>query len=61
MDSCLDLQFDERKTLDGATRGDEVSLANPQADDVTNATAILAAIEAGNPTAAEQFLVPCNI
>jgi hypothetical protein len=56
MDTCLDLQIDERKNLDGATRGGEVYSANPQADDV-NATAILAAVEAGDPSAAEQFLV----
>jgi RNA polymerase sigma factor (TIGR02999 family) len=57
MNSCLDLQIDERKNLDGATVGDDVHSVNPQADDVTNATVILAAIEAGDPTAAEQFLV----
>src|SRR5262249_41833374 len=57
MNSCLDLQFDERKNLEGATRGNDLYSANPQADDVTNARAILGAIEAGDPAAAEEFLV----
>jgi len=55
MNSCLDLKFEERKNLDDAALGGDS--ANLQEDDVTNATAILTAIEAGDPTAAEQFLV----
>src|SRR5215472_5469427 len=57
MDSCLDLQFDERRNLDGATRSNDVYSANPQADDMSNAQEILAAIEAGDPSAAEELLV----
>ena len=57
MDICLDLEFDERQNLNGARRTDEVCSANPRTDDVNDATVMLAAIEAGDPAAAEQFLV----
>ena len=57
MDTCLDLEFDERQNLNGARRADEEYLANPQADDTSDATVMLAAMEVGDPAAAEQFLV----
>ena len=57
MDTCLDLEFDERQNLNGARRAAEEYLANPQADDTSDATVMLAAMEAGDPAVAEQFLV----
>jgi len=57
MDICLDLEFDERQNLNGARRADEAYPANPRAHDMNDATVMLAAIEAGDPAAAEQFLV----
>src|SRR5579859_3108608 len=57
MDTCLDLKFDERQDLNGARRAAEEYLANPQADDTGDATVMLAAMEAGDPAVAEQFLV----
>jgi RNA polymerase sigma factor (TIGR02999 family) len=57
MDICWDLEFDERQNLNGARQTDEVCSANLRTDDMNDATVILAAIEAGDPTAAEQFLV----
>src|SRR6516162_11801242 len=50
-------QLDMESIIDQiAGPADEVYLANPQADDMSNATLMLAAIEAGDPTAAEQLL-----
>ena len=57
MDICLKLEFDEHQNLNGARRADEAYSASPRADDMNDATVMLAAIEAGDPTAAEQFLV----
>jgi len=57
MDICLDLEFDERQNLNDARQADEVYSANPRAHDMNDATVMLAAIEAGDPAAAEQFLV----
>lgn len=57
MDSCLELKLDERQNLNAVRRADEAYLASSQTDDVSNATVILEAIEAGDPKAAEQFLV----
>ncbi len=56
MDICLDLEFDERQNLNGARQTDEVYSASARADDMNDATVMLAAIEAGDPAAAEQFL-----
>jgi RNA polymerase sigma factor (TIGR02999 family) len=50
-------QLDMESIIDQiAGPADEVYLANPQADDMSDATVMLAAIEAGDPTAAEQLL-----
>ena len=57
MDSCLNLEIDECQNVNGARRADEVCSNNPQADDMSEATVMLDAIEAGDPKAAEQFLV----
>ena len=56
MDTCLDLKVDGRQNLNGARRADKEYVANPQAD-TSDATVMLAAMEAGDPAAAEQFLV----
>jgi RNA polymerase sigma factor (TIGR02999 family) len=55
MDTCLNLELDKRQNLNGASPAEEY-LASPQADNTSDATVMLAAIEAGDPTAAEQFL-----
>lgn len=57
MDTCLDLEIDDRQNLNGARRADKLYSANSQADDMNDATVMLAAIEAGDPMAAEQLLV----
>jgi hypothetical protein len=63
MDSCLVFEFDQLQNNDGARHADEVNSARPQAgdksqaDDMSNATVMLAAIEAGDSKAAEQLLV----
>jgi RNA polymerase sigma factor (TIGR02999 family) len=56
MVSCLNLEFDERQDLNDARRAAEICSAKSRADDINDATLMLAAIEAGEPTAAEQFL-----
>jgi RNA polymerase sigma factor (TIGR02999 family) len=56
MDSCLSVESDERHNLNDARRADEACSAKPRADDINDATLMLAAIEAGDPTAAEQLL-----
>jgi len=49
------LEYDDNGC--GARRVDEVCLAKPQADDMNDATVMLAAIEGGDRQAAEQLLV----
>ena len=56
MDSCLSPESNERQNLNDARRTTEVCSAKSRADDMNDATLVLAAIEAGDPTAAEQFL-----
>ena len=56
MDNCFSAEFDERRNLNDARRATEVCSAKPRANDINDATLMLAAIEAGNPTAAEQLL-----
>src|SRR5690242_17393679 len=56
MDTCLDLEIDERQNLSAARRAAE-HLTNPQAGDTSDATVMLAGMEGGDPTAAGQFLV----
>ena len=54
-DSCLALPFAKGENATGAWRVDEV--VSPQADNMKDATVMLAAIEAGNSKAAEELLV----
>jgi RNA polymerase sigma factor (TIGR02999 family) len=56
-DICLVLPFARRKNATGAWRVDEVVSERPQADNMKDATVMLAAIEAGDSKAAEQLLV----
>jgi len=56
MDSGFSAEFDERQNLNDARRATEVSSAKSPADNINDATLMLAANEAGDPTAAEQLL-----
>jgi RNA polymerase sigma factor (TIGR02999 family) len=59
MNNCFDLETEELENLNGAPRKDELCCAKPQADDMndrSDATIMLAAIEAGDSKAAEQLL-----
>jgi ECF sigma factor len=55
--SCLALRLDDGENTSGASRVDKVCSGRPQADSVSDATVMLAAIEAGDSKAAEQLLV----
>src|SRR3974390_341190 len=55
MDSCFSA-VDERHNLNDARRATDVCSAKSRANDVNDATLMLAAIEAGDPTASEQLL-----
>lgn len=57
MDRCLSLEVDHLQNLDGAMRVDGVCLAKRQADNMSDATVMLAAIGAGDSKAAAQLLV----
>ncbi len=56
MDSCFSAEFDKCQKLDDARAATEVYSAKSRADDINDATLMLAAIEAGDPTAVEQLL-----
>ena len=56
-DSWLALSFENGENVSGARRVDEICSAKPQADDMKDATVMLAAIEGGDRRAAEQLLV----
>jgi len=56
MDGYFSTEFDERQNLNDARGATEVCSAKSQADEINDATLMLAAIEAGDPTAAEQLL-----
>ncbi|HZR20234.1 MAG TPA: sigma-70 family RNA polymerase sigma factor [Verrucomicrobiae bacterium] len=51
------METEELENLNGAQRRDAVCCAKPQADEMSDATVMMAAIEAGDPKAAEQLLV----
>jgi RNA polymerase sigma factor (TIGR02999 family) len=57
MDRCLSLEVDHLQNLDGGMVVDRVCSAKRQADNMSDATVMLAAIEAGDSKAAEQLLV----
>ena len=57
MDRCLSLEVDPLQNLDGAMRIDGVSSVKRQADNMSDATVMLAAIGAGDSKAAAQLLV----
>jgi len=57
MNNCLDLESEELEKLNGAQRNNELCWAKAKADDMSNATVMMAAIEAGDSKAAEQLLV----
>jgi RNA polymerase sigma factor (TIGR02999 family) len=57
MNNCMDLELDELENLNGTRRKDTLCWATPQADDMSDATVMIAAIEAGDQNAAEQLLV----
>src|SRR5262249_15573487 len=57
MNSCFSAEFDERQNLNDARGVTEVCSAKSRADDINDATVMLAAIEGGDPAAAEQFLI----
>ena len=57
MNNCIDLETEQLENLNGARREDALCWAKPQAHDMSDATVMMAAIEAGDPNAAEQLLV----
>jgi len=57
MDACLSLEFDELQNRNGAMKGDELYSASRLMDGMSDATVMLAAIDAGDSKAAEQLLV----
>ena len=57
MNNCFDLQAEQLENLNGARPKDELCWAKPRAYDMSDATIMMAAIEAGDPKAAEQLLV----
>jgi RNA polymerase sigma factor (TIGR02999 family) len=57
MDNCLTLEFDQLQNLNGVRRSNELCSATHRLDKMSDATVMLAAIEAGDPKAAEQLLV----
>jgi len=57
MNNCIDLETEQLENLNGARREDALCWAKPQVDDMSDATVMMAAIEAGDPNAAEQLLV----
>jgi RNA polymerase sigma factor (TIGR02999 family) len=57
MNNCFDLKADQLENLNGARRQDELCWAKPGMYDMSDATVMMAAIEAGDPNAAEQLLV----
>jgi RNA polymerase sigma factor (TIGR02999 family) len=57
MNSCLAIEIDRPKNPDGARRADAVSSPKRLMRHMSDATVMLAAIEAGDPKAAEQLLV----
>jgi len=57
MNNCLELETDHLENLNGARRKRELCWGKPRADDMSDATVMMAAIEAGDPKAAEQLLV----
>jgi RNA polymerase sigma factor (TIGR02999 family) len=57
MDICLELEFNEGQNLGSAGLADDVCSAEQQTENMSDITVMLAAIEEGDPTAAEQFLV----
>ena len=56
-DSCLTLPFENGENSSGARHVDEVLSGRSRAGKMSDATVMLAAIEAGDPKAAEQLLV----
>jgi RNA polymerase sigma factor (TIGR02999 family) len=57
MNNCYVLETEELKNLDGARQGDELCWAQAKAGDMSDATLMMAAIDAGDPNAAERLLV----
>jgi RNA polymerase sigma factor (TIGR02999 family) len=57
MNTCLDLEFDQLQNLNGARPANEVCSPKSRADTMSDATVMLAAVQAGDSTAAEQLLV----
>jgi RNA polymerase sigma factor (TIGR02999 family) len=57
MGNCLALKLDQLQNRNGARRTDELCSAKRQTENMNDATVMLAAIEAGDPKAAEQLLV----
>ena len=56
MESSFSAESDERQDLNDAGRATEECSAKSRADNINDATIMLAAIEAGDPIAAEQLL-----
>ena len=57
MNNCFELETEQLENLNGARPKDELCWAKPRAYDMSDATIMMAAIEAGDPNAAEQLLV----
>jgi RNA polymerase sigma factor (TIGR02999 family) len=57
MNTCLAVESDQLQNLNGARKGHELCSAQRLMDNMSDATVMLAAIEAGEPKAAEQLLV----
>jgi RNA polymerase sigma factor (TIGR02999 family) len=63
MNNCFDLETEELENLNGVRGNDELCWGKPQADEkpqadyMSDATVMMAAVEAGDPQAAEKLLV----
>ena len=57
MNNCFELETEQLENLNGARPKDELCWAKPRVYDMSDATIMMAAIEAGDPKAAEQLLV----
>src|SRR5271169_2532095 len=57
MNNCIDLGTELLENFNGIQRNGQLSWSKPQADNMSDATVMMAAVEAGDPNAAERLLV----
>ena len=57
MNNCIDLGTELLEHFNGIQRNGQLIWSKPQADNMSDATVMMAAVEAGDPNAAEQLLV----